>query len=127
MKKIFTILFLLTLVLFNTKSANAMKYEEAVNQSKPMALFIYADWADDADKLKQAFDAMEGRYGDKYNFVSLNIASSDAKEFNKKYTIYANLPYALLFRDRGRITRYIQKSCLLDSSCFSEKLNFFIN
>ena len=127
MKKIFSMLFLLTLLLCNTTSANALKYEEAINQSKPMALFVYADWADDAAKLKQSFDAMEKKYGNTYNFVSMNIASADTKEFNKKYPIYANLPYVLLFKDRGKISRYLQRTCVMDTSCFSEKLNFFAN
>lgn len=127
MKKILSILFLLTLVFANAQQAQAIKYDEAINQSKPMALFIYASWADDVDKMKQAFDTMESKYNKTYNFISMDIASSDTKEFNKKYPIYANLPYVLLFKDRGKISRYLQKNCVLDSSCFAEKLNFFAN
>ena len=62
-----------------------------------------------------------------YNFVYLDIASEDTKLFNQKYHIYPNLPYVLLFKDRGRISRYLQKNCINDEACFTEKLNFFAN
>ena len=49
------------------------------------------------------------------------------KEFNKKFHIYPNLPYVLLFKDGGRVSRYLQQTCILDDACFSERLNMFTN
>lgn len=126
MKKILSLLFLLTLLITTIQQANAIKYEEAINESKPLAILVYASWAEDVDAVKDAFDSIQGKYNN-YNFVALDIATADTKEFNKRYPIYANLPYVLLFRDRGKISRYLQKNCILDSSCFAEKLNFFAN
>ncbi len=127
MKKFLSFLFLLTVILFSANQANSMSYEEASNDSKPMALLIYASWADDIDKVKQTFDTLAQRYDKKYNFVTLDIASSDTKVFNKKYHIYPNLPYVLLFKDRGKISRYLQKDCAIDNSCFAQKLDMFSN
>ncbi len=127
MKKVLSLLFLLTIILFSANKTNAMSYEEASNDSKPMALLVYASWADDIDKVKQTFDALSQRYDKKYNFVTLDIASSDTKAFNKKYHIYPNLPYVLLFKDRGKISRYLQKDCAQDNSCFAQKLDMFAN
>lgn len=127
MKKILSLLFLLLVIAFGTKSAEAMNYEEAVKQSKPMALLIYADWADDVSVVKQNFDVMDSKYSKTYNFVTLNIASPQMKSYNKKYQIYQNLPYVILYRDGGKISRFLPKTCARDTACFSQKLDFFVN
>jgi len=127
MKKFLSLLFLLTMLLINANRANAMNYEEASKDSKPMALLVYASWADGIDKVKQTFDTLSEKYGNKYNFVSMDIASQDTKAFNKKYHIYPNLPYVLLFKDGGKVSRYLQKNCAEDSSCFASKLDMFAN
>ena len=127
MKKFIVSLFLLSLVLISTKTANAMSYEEALSSSKPIALLIYASWADDLAPVQQAYNSMLQQYGEQYNFVPLDIASRDTKAFNKTYHIYPNLPYVLLFKDRGKVSRYLQKNCILDQACFSERLKMFLN
>lgn len=127
MKKFLSILFLLTIILLGVNKANSMSYEEASNDSKPMALLIYASWADDVDKVQQTFNTVGQKYSVKYNFVTMDIASAETKTFNKKYHIYPNLPYVLLFKDRGKISRYLQKDCAQDTSCFTQKLDMFAN
>ena len=125
MKKIFISLLLLLTV--STGIVKALTYEQALSDSKPMALLIYATWADNLANVNSVFNNMEQNYSDKYNFVKLDIASNDAKAFNKRYHIYPNLPYVLLFRDGGKVSRYLQNNCITDSACFSEKLNMFTN
>lgn len=127
MKKLLSLLVLLTILCFNQQQSKALTYKEATESSKPMALLIYADWVENIAKIKQSFSEMENKYGKTYNFVMLNIASEDTKYFNEKYHIYPNLPYVLLFKDRGKISRYLQKNCVEDAACFSEKLDFFVN
>ena len=127
MKKLLSSLFLLILFLVGSQKANALKYDEAVNQSKPMAIFIYAPWADNYNTSMQAFNAMGQKYGSKYNFVTMNIATSEAKTFNQKFYIYPNLPYVLLFRNNGKIVRYLKDECINDQACFSSRLDFFNN
>ena len=105
----------------------AMTYEEALNASKPMALLMYAPWADGVDTVTQNFNAMQQTYGSRYNFVKINIATAEAKTYNQKYHIYTNLPYVLLMRDRGKISRYLPKSCINETSCFQTKLDLFNN
>lgn len=127
MKKILSLLFLSTFFVANALQAEALTYEEAINQSRPLAVLVHVSWADDVEQTKQAFNSMASKYDNKYNFISLDIASAETKEFNKRFPIYANLPYVLLFRDRGKISRYLKKDCVLNPSCFAEKLNFFAN
>ena len=104
-----------------------MKYEDAINQSKPIAMLIYANWADEVVPSKQAFNNLAIKYANKYNFVTINIGTEEAKAFNKTYTIYADVPYLLLFKDRGRFSRYIKRDCLLNESCINGKLDIFAN
>ena len=127
MKKL--ILSILTLLTFaiSTQTTKAMTFAEGLNDSKPMALLIYANWADGAADTIGKFKSQQAQYEDRYNFILLDIASEDTKEFNKKYHIYPNLPYVLLYKDNGKISRYLQKDCILDDACFVEKLKFFIN
>ena len=106
-----------------------MTFDEAFSQSssKPMLVLIYAQWADNYQTYLNNFKALEPQFGENFNFVELDIASKDTKSFNSRYHIYPNLPYVLMFRDGGKVSRYIQKSCVLDSACMAEKVKLFIH
>ena len=121
MKKILSILFLFTAFAVGSTVAYGMNFEEALAQPKPLALFVYADWADDVQQMSQAFSEAQQKNSDKYNFVTMNIASPDTKAFNKMFHIYPNLPYVLLFREKGKVSRYLNKDCVLKEACFSER------
>lgn len=125
MKKVLLSLFVLICMLVSVRNVQAISFSEGIKDSKPMALLIYANWAEDISDVMAKFKVQEAKYSNTYNFVLLNIASEDTKEFNKKYHIYPNLPYVLLYKDNGKISRYLQKSCVLDDSCFTERLDFF--
>jgi len=127
MSKKISLLFLLSLIIATVHPAMAIKYSEALNASQPMALLIYADWADGLTGVSQTFNILSQRYENTYNFVRLNIADPETKVFNQKYHIYPNLPYVLLYKDGGKISRYLPKDCASDLSCFSGKLDMFNN
>ncbi len=125
MKKVWVSLFLFALIVFGSQKVSAIRYEDAVEQSKPVAIFIYAPWADGLEPMKQAFQGMESSYGSQYNFVWMNIATDEAKVFNQRFYIYPNLPYVLLMRDKGKFLRFLDRKCVLDNACFENKLNMF--
>ena len=108
--------------------AEALDFSEGYEQTtkKPMILLIYANWADNYSKYIQTFDSLEKKYGKSFNFVKLNIADEDAAAFNEKFHIYPNLPYILMFRDGGKVSRYIQRSCANDFSCIESKMKTFL-
>ena len=126
MKKI--LMLFVVFLLIATLKANAMKFDEAFAQSgtKPMLVLVYADWADNVQSYVQAFNGLQTQFGETYNFVDLNIASPDTKSFNSRYHIYPNLPYILMFRDGGKVSRYIPRNCILDESCLTPKLKSFV-
>ena len=124
MKKLLASLFILFVGL-GTIPADAISYEDAINQKAPCAVLLYASWADDINQVVPIFSSLEQQYADKYNFVRVDIASEQAKVFNKTNYIYPNLPYIMLYKERGRISRYIQKDCITKESCIKEKMDVF--
>ncbi len=127
MKKFLIGIFSFSVLFFSGTKVFAGKFEDAINDKKPSAVLIYADWVDDIQKTLQDFSNIEREYANKYNFVRINIGREEAKEYNKSYYIYPNLPYVMLFKDRGRMSRCITLECLQNNSCAKEKLDFFAN
>ena len=127
MKKIFLVLSLF-LALISPLKTNSMTFEDAFDEvySKPMMVLIYADWANEYQKCLNQFYELEDEYGNIFNFVTLNIASEDAKHFNKKYVIERNLPYAIMLRDGGKVVRYLYTDCILNDSCIASRIKSFI-
>ena len=128
MKKFFSLVFVLFLALGICTKSSAATFEEAYAQStsKPMLTLLYATWADNYSAYLTEFRNLQAEFGDKFNYVELDIASPDAKFFNMKYHIYPNLPYVLMFRDGGKISRYIQKDCAASASCMIPRVKSFI-
>ena len=127
MKKIISCLVLFLGLVAWTGSVQADMFTDVINQQKPVAVLIYADWAEDLQSAMTSFGALEQDYSNKYNLVRINISTAEAKEFNKTYYIYPNLPYLLLFKDRGRLSRMVVRDCLKQDSCVRPKLDIFAN
>lgn len=125
MKKL---LIVIMLSFFSLVPALAMSFEEAYSQADktPMVTLIYAQWADNFQGYVTSFNTVKEQLSGSFNFVELDIASKDAKLFNSKYHIYPNLPYVLMFRDGGKVSRYVPRDCALDSACLISKLKSFI-
>ena len=115
-------------LLFVCQQVNAMSFEEAFakSNSKPMVVLIYAQWADGYQTCLTQFKALQAQFKHQYNFVELDIASKDAKMFNSRYDIYQNLPYIMVYRNGGKISRYIKRDCATNYSCTVSRLKSFI-
>lgn len=129
MKLILKSLFVFLLLVFLGLKCEAISFSDAYNQSgkKPMILLIYADWAENYMGYLNVIDTLEKKYGNSYNFVKLDIAKPEAATFNSRFSIYQNLPYILMFKDGGKISRYIQGNCAVDYSCVESKMKSFKN
>lgn len=128
MKKILGLILILIISLLSANKINAMTFEEAYSQaySTPMVVLVYAQWADNYQNYLQQFRTVQGEFGKTFNFVEMNIASKDTKAFNEKYHIYPKLPYVLMYRDGGKVSRYIPRDCASSASCITSKLKTFI-
>ena len=121
-------LFLVGLFLFLGVRANAsVSFDEAFSQAntKPMLVLVYADWADNRDLFLEKFRALEQEFGKEFNYVELDITKPEAKSFNSRYHIYPNLPYVLMYRDGGKVSRYIQRNCVTNESCLVSRIRSF--
>lgn len=128
MKKILCSLSLFVFLFFlSFNSVNALSFSEAMEQSgkKPVLVIVYADWAENVDMYLQKFELLKKEFGDKFNYVELNIASSDTKFFNERYHIYPQLPYVLMFKNNGKVSRYIQRNCVSSESCLIPRAKQF--
>lgn len=127
MKKILT---LLTIVILSVslQAKATVSFEDAFKESttKPMLVLVYAQWADDYETYLKTFKSAQNEFGDKFNYVELNIASADTKFFNSRYHIYPNLPYVLMFRDGGKISRYVPNNCADKEACLLPKIKTFL-
>ena len=127
MKKV-AYLLLVALFLFLGVKANAsVSFEEAFSQasSKPMLVLVYAEWADNYEVFLEKFRGLEQEFGNDFNYVELDIAKPEAKSFNSRYHIYPNLPYVLMYRDGGKVSRYIQRNCAINESCMVPRIKSF--
>ena len=127
MKKLLTVLTIMILFFFCGKS-NATTYQEAINKSAstPAMVLVYANWADNYQKCINNMVQVKKYFGDKYNYVALDIATPEAKAFNKTNSIYTNLPYILLMRANGKVQRYLDNNCAQDTRCIIDKGRMFI-
>ena len=129
MKKVLcSVILAMCLICFSIKAHAAMSFQEALNvcSSKPMIVIVYANWAENYQFYLDKFRGLEQIFGDKLNYVELDIASADAKSFNMRYHIYPNLPYILMFRNDGKVSRYIQRNCAANESCMVPRIKSFM-
>ena len=128
MKKVLNLILVLFFLFLSVNSSNAMTFDEAYSDVSrtPMVALIYADWADDAQNCIQQYRTVQAHFGNQFNFAELNITKPEAKSFTEKYHIYPKLPYIIMFRDGGKVSRYIPRDCANSASCISSKLRSFI-
>ena len=112
----------------NKSDAKVVSFEEAFSQTstKPMAVLIYSDWADNYQNFIINFRNLQNHFGNNFNFVELDIASKEMKAFNDRYEMYPKIPYIILYRNSGKVSRIIQRNCVLDSSCAITKMKSFL-
>ena len=118
----------ITLLLLLSLKVCAMTFDEAFQESgrKPMLVLVYAKWADNYQTYLDTFKTIEKSLGSVYNYVELDITTADAKAYNKRYQIYPNLPYIMMFRNEVKISRFIQNNCAISPSCTISKAKSFI-
>lgn len=124
MKKLLSIL---TLILLMVPAQAASKYDSAysVSDTTPMAVFVYADWADNYDGYLNVFRTVQQKMGDTYNYVELDIASEDAKAYSEQNVILPRLPYIMLYRSKCKFARLIDRNCASSAECIIPKMKSF--
>ena len=127
--RLFLYLFVLVNMFFlSILQVKALSFEEAFSQVSrtPMVVLIYADWANGYESSIAQFRIAKNALSNNFNFVELDITKKEARAFNEKFHIYPKLPYILMFRDGGKVSRYIPRDCAQSSACVISKLKSFI-
>lgn len=109
-------------------------YNEAIQSEKPMLILFYADWCGYCLKFMPKFNILSKLYGNKYNFVMLDVEGGpknikltndtgvagyptvyilDPKYDNK--VLISNTVYQDLGKFRTELDRYLRIRGLLDS------------
>lgn len=127
MKKLFLSLLITVLTVFAAGTVKADDFQDFIHQNTRCAVLVTANWAEKAEEIQTAFTDAENTYAGKYSFKIINIASPETKEFNKSNYIYTNLPYIVLYKEKGRMSRWINRDCILNSSCMKDKFELFAN
>lgn len=110
-----------------------ISYDTAKKSDKPMLVVFYADWCTYCLKFMPKFNTLSKLYGDKFNFVMVNVEenASTAKLaqeagiggfptvyiFDPKYdnkVLLANSIYQDLSKFRTELDRYLRIRALLD-------------
>ena len=119
---------LLVILVFTLQANAAMKYKDAFakNGKIPMAMLIYADWAQDYNETLTMFKKLESTLSNSYNFVELNIADKETKDYSETYSILPKMPYIMLYRSSGKVQRVLDRDCALDLNCAVPKMKSFI-
>ena len=126
MKKLFSVLLLLTMTA-SVANAATKTYSEAfaATSTKPMAMLIYAPWSGTQSYLQQ-FRKVQQKFGNTLNYVELDISKNDAKAYTEDYIISPKLPHIVLFRNSGKISKTIERSCAASEACTSSKIKSFL-
>ncbi len=124
MKKIVAIVAILMLAL---QANAAMSYKDAIaqNDRKPMAVLVYANWAQNYDYTLTMYRKMQSSLGNLYNYVELDLASAEAKDYTEDFAIMPKLPYIMLYRGKGKFQRLLDRNCATDLNCAIPKMKSF--
>lgn len=107
--------------------AEVLNFIDAYKQSKskPFVILIYANWVQDYESYVQQFRNIQKEFGNKYNYVELNIADEDAKDYNQKFIFDRDIPYVVFYRNGCKISRFMDRSCASSSACMIQKIKAF--
>lgn len=124
MKKILLVLAILIFAL-QANAAMSFKDAQAENGRTPMAVFVYAKWAQNYNDSLNVFRKLQSTLGNTYNYVELDLASDDAKEYTEIYLVRPRLPYIMLYRSNGNVQRLLERPCASDLNCALQKMKLF--
>lgn len=89
----------------SSETGDFTSYKTAIKSSKPSVVLFYANWCTYCRKFMPKFNSLAKIYGDKYNFVKINIESSDDnKRISNKYEV-KSLPTVYIIEPKYRIKR----------------------
>ena len=71
MKNLLISMVILSSMVFGVSQCQAATFDELVSQTKPSAVLIYADWANNAQSALNAFNSIQQPFAKRYGFTSI--------------------------------------------------------
>ncbi len=90
------------LMALKAMAQQSVPYDIAVADEKPMVLEFYADWCSSCQSMAPVVSKLHGHYGDRINFVMVNIDDAQAAKAVKQYAV-TGIPHLLALTSQGKV------------------------
>jgi len=90
------------LVALKAMAGQSVAYDVALANQKPTVLEFYADWCGSCQSMAPLMSELHGHYGDRINFVMVNIDDTAAATVVKQYAV-TGIPHLLTLASTGEV------------------------
>ncbi len=90
------------LMALKTMAQQSVPYDKAMADEKPIVLEFYADWCSSCQSMAPVVTELHGHYGDRINFVMVNIDDAQAAEAVRQYSV-TGIPHLLTLTAKGEV------------------------
>lgn len=90
------------LIALKSLAQQSVPYDLAMANGKPTLLEFYADWCSSCQSMAPVMRELHGHYGDRINFVMVNIDEAQAAAAVKQYAV-TGIPHLLTLTSTGEV------------------------
>lgn len=90
------------LMALKAMAQQSLPYDVAIANARPTVLEFYADWCSSCQSMAPVMMELHGHYGDRINFVMVNIDDAQAAAAVKQYAV-TGIPHLLTLASNGEI------------------------
>ncbi len=90
------------LMALKTMAQQSVPYDQAMADEKPTVLEFYADWCSSCQSMAPVVTELHGHYGDRINFVMVNIDDAQAAAAVRQYSV-TGIPHLLTLTAEGEV------------------------
>jgi len=87
------------------RSVGIMSLERGAEESKPTVIDFYAAWCQPCKLLKPALEKAKAEYGDKVNFLQVNVDDPNSDEIVEKYGV-SPIPTLVFLKPDGEVATF---------------------
>lgn len=111
-------------ILITTHPVFAGQFDNAINGSKPVFLYVYAPWCGSCKMFNPIYENLIKNYSNKYSFVKLNVETSEGEILSRRYKI-RYIPFVAIFKPKATNGNQVQFACAMNNNCINKVLGDF--
>lgn len=119
MKKIILLVFISVM----SQAVQAMDFETAMKQNKPLALYVYMDYCSACKAFEPMYQMAYSKYSNKFNFVKENVKTRNMQQLCSDWKVNT-MPMFALINPNGKSGK-VPYSCMMDEKCLYKMLDDF--